>query len=142
MTVKLNPKVLATVISPGTELPFQYVCEESIPNDSPVAKSETTGRILLAQASTYSRMPCFGIAIQSGNTGDTIKVISTGIATDVQRTEDFSYDDAIYVSTEKGKLTKTPPGTVGALVQILGRALNSSDFILNPSERIIEIVEL
>lgn len=142
MTVRLNPRVQATVISPGTELPFQYVCEESIPNKSPVAKSETTSRILLAQASTYDRMPCFGIAIQGGDTGDTIKVISTGIATGVARTEDFVYDDVVYVSIEEGKLTKTPPGSVGNLVQIMGRALNSSDIILNPSEQIVEIKEL
>lgn len=142
MSITFIGRVRAVSISPGTELPFQYVCEEAIPNDSPVAKSETTGRVLLAQASTYDRMPCFGMSIQGGNIGDIIKVISIGIATGVARTEDFSYDDAIYVSTEKGKLTKTPPGTVGALVQTMGVALNTSDLILNPSERIVEIKEL
>lgn len=142
MSVRLNPKVKATAISPGTALPFNYQCEESIPNKSPVAKSETTGSILLAQASTYVRMPCFGISIQSGDAGDTIKVISTGIATGVAREADFSYDDEVFVSTEKGQLTKTPPGSAGALVQSLGRALNSSDIILNPSERMVEILEL
>lgn len=142
MTVKFSGRVRAIVISPGTELPFNYVCEEGIPKGSPVAKSETTGRILLAQATVEGRMPCFGTTIESGDTGDTIKVISTGIATNVARTEDFSYDDAVFVSTEKGKLTKDPPEVVGALVQVVGRALTSSDIILSPSEIMVELKEL
>ena len=139
MTVRLVPRVKASVISPNTELPFVYVCEESIPNKCPVAKSETTGRIVQAQANDLDRMPCFGIAIESGDTGDTIKVISIGVATDVQRDTDFSYDDAIYVSKTKGKVTKTPPETVGSYVQRVGRALTSSDIIIMVDQTIVEI---
>ena len=139
MTVRLIPKTVAKVISPNTELPFLYACQESIPNKCPVAKSETTGRIVQAQANDSDRMPCFGIAIESGDIGDSIKVISIGVATDVQRDADFDYDAAIYVSETKGKVTKTPPETVGSYVQRVARALTSSDIIIMVDQTIVEI---
>ena len=139
MTVRLVPKVKATIISPGTELSFLYTCEETIPNKCPVAKSETTGRILQAQASDITRMPCFGFTIESGEAGESVKVVSIGTLTDVPRDADFSADDAIYVSTNKGKLSKTASEAVGTFVQSVGRAVNTSDIIIAVDMTMVEI---
>lgn len=139
MTVRLVPRIRATVIEPDTPLPWEYVCEESIAAGAPVAKSETTARIVEAQASDIARMPCFGIATEAGNVGDSIGIISIGIARNVQRDEDFSYDDAIFVSVNKGKLTRVPTESVGTFVQTVGRGINSSDITVSPDMTMVEI---
>jgi len=139
MTVRLVPKTVAKIISPGTNLPFDYVCEEAIAQGAPVAKSETTARIVEAQASDIAHMPCFGIATEAGGVGDTIKVISIGVARNVQRDEDFQFDDAVFVSVNKGKLSKTATESKGTFVQVVGRGINSSDITVSPDMTMVEI---
>jgi hypothetical protein len=142
MTVRLNPKVKATVISPGTQLPYLYTAGENITAKEVVSKGETDGRIYKASAESWDKMPAFGVAIQSKSADQDIQVIQFGTVTNIARTEDFSYDDKIYVSTIAGKATKTPPGAVGDIVQSIGRAINSSDVILAIDETVVEIKEL
>lgn len=137
MTVKLTGAV--RVIAPGTELPYEYVAEEDIDKGEVVAKSETTGRILKAQATTWLRMPAFGVALESKSAGQTIKVEQFGVATNISRDADFNYDDKIYVSTTAGKATSTPPEGVGKIVQSLGRSINSSDIILEIDQTVLEL---
>ncbi|MBU0777950.1 hypothetical protein KKF82_06810, partial [Patescibacteria group bacterium] len=60
MTIKLTGATAA--VAPGTEIPYNYVAEEDINGKEVVAKSETTGRILKAQATTWARMPAFGVS--------------------------------------------------------------------------------
>ena len=141
MTIKLSGATIS--IYPGTELPYNYVAEESISRGDVVAKSETTGRILKAQATTWTRMPAFGVALESKSAGQTIKVEQFGVATNISREADFSYDDRIYVSpVTAGKATNQPPEVVGNIVQSLGRAINASDIVLAIDQTILELVEV
>jgi len=139
MTIKLSGAT--TVIAPGTELPYNYVAQESISSKEVVAKSETTGRILKAQATTWSRMPAFGISRESKVTGETIEVLQFGKIENISRDADFSYDDKIFVSTTAGKATSTPPEGVGKIVQSLGRAINNSDIIFELDQTVLELME-
>lgn len=129
-------------VSPGTEIPYEYVAEESISAKDVVAKSETTARILKAQATTWDRMPAFGVARESKSTGETIEVLQFGVVENISRDADFNYDDKIFVSTTAGKATATPPEAVGNLVQSLGRAINSSDIVLEIDHTVLELVEV
>jgi len=128
-------------ISPGTELLYDYIAEENITENEVVAKSETTRRVLKAQATTWDRMPAVGVARESGVAGKTIKVEQFGVAENIARVADFSYDDKIFVSTTAGKATSTPPEGVGKIVQSLGRAINSSDIILEIDQTVLELQE-
>ena len=139
MTIKLSGA--ATAIAPGTELLYEYVAEEDITENEVVAKSETTGRILKAQASTWDRMPAIGVARESRKAGKTIKVEQFGVAENIARVAAFSYDDKIFVSTTAGKATSTPPEGTGKIVQSLGRAINSSDIILEIDQTVLELQE-
>lgn len=139
MTVRLVPKVKATVISPGTELSFLYKAGETLPAKSPICKGETDGRIYLTQADDLTRMPCFGFTIESGEVGESVKVISIGTLTNVPRDADFSPDDAIYISVNRGKLTRTPTEATGSFVQTVARAVNASNIILAVDQTMVEI---
>lgn len=129
------------VIAPGTEIPYNYVAEESISRGNVVAKSETTRRILKAQATTSTRMPAIGIARESKVAGQTIEVLQFGIAENVSRSADFGYDDKIFVSTIAGQATATPPEGIGKFVQSLGRSINASDIILEIDQTVLELME-
>lgn len=139
MTIKLSGATRA--IAPGTEIPYNYVAEEDIDEKEVVAKSETTGRILKAQATSWLRMPAFGVSRESKKTGKTIEILQFGVVEDISRDVDFSYDDKIFVSTAAGQATSTPPEGVGKIVQSLGRAINSSDIILEIDHTVLELQE-
>jgi len=124
MTIKLRPAV------PAAGVINEFTTEEDISANEVVAKSETTRRILKAQASTWDRMPAFGVAAETKSAGETISVIRIGQVTNIVRDEDFDYDDRIFVSTNAGKATKVPPAAVGNIVQTIGRGLNTSDIVL------------
>lgn len=139
MTIKLTGA--ATAIAPGTEIPYNYVAQEDIDEKDVVAKSETTGRILKAQANSWSRMPAFGISRESKVAGKTIEVLQFGVIEDISRVADFNYDDKIFVSTTVGQATSTPPEGTGKIVQSLGRAINNSDIILEIDHTVLELQE-
>jgi len=134
MTIKLSGAT--TAIAPGTELLYDYIAEETITENEVVAKSETTSRLLNAQATSWSRMPAIGVARESKSAGQTIKVEQFGLAENIARDADFNYDDKIFVSTTAGKATSTPPEGVGKIVQSIGRAINSSEVVLHIQESI------
>lgn len=138
MSIKLTGAV--RVIAPGTEISYEYIAEEAIPAQAVVAKSESTGKILLAQATSWSRMPAFGISRQAKSAGQTIKVVQFGKVEGILRDADFSWDDKIFVSTNAGKATSTPPEGAGKIVQSLGRAANSSDIILEIDQTVLELL--
>lgn len=139
MTIKLTGAT--TAIAPNTELLYEYVAEEDITENEVVAKSETTGRVLKAQATTWTRMPAIGVARESKSTGEIIKVEQFGLAETIARDADFGYDDKIFVSTNAGKATATPPEGVGKIVQSLGRAKSASDVILEIDQTVLELQE-
>jgi len=139
VTIKLSGAT--RVIAPGTEIPYNYVAQEDIDEKEVVAKSETTGRILKAQATSWLRMPAFGISRESKVAGETIEILQFGVIDNITRVADFSYDDKIFVSTTAGKATSTPPEGTGKIIQSLGRAINSSDIILEIDQTVIELKE-
>lgn len=140
MTITLRGAT--TAVAPGTEIPYNYVAQEDIAEKEVVAKSETTRRILKAQATSWSRMPAFGISRESKVAGETIEILQFGKIENISRVADFNYDDKIFVSTTAGKATSTPPEAVGAIIQSLGRALNASDIILEIDQTVLELLEV
>lgn len=139
MTIKLTGA--ATAIAPGTELPYNYIAEENIDAREVVAKSETTRRILKAQATTWLRMPAFGVSREAKLAGETIEIVQFGKVTDISRDADFNYDDKIFVHTTAGQATSTPPEGVGKIVQSLGGAINASEIILEIDQTVLELME-
>ncbi len=139
MGVEFLGRVRATVIEPGTELPYPYTAGEDIAAKEIVCKGESDGRIYKARADSWARMPAFGATLESKAAGQTIKVIQFGTISGLARTEDFSYDDYIYVSTTAGKATKNVPSAVDEIVQSIGRAINASDIILQVDETVVQI---
>jgi hypothetical protein len=142
MSITFTGRIIAPKIEPGTQLPYIYKAGEAISAKEVVCKGESDGKVYRAQANTWDRMPAFGVAIQSKSADQDIQVIQFGVITNIARTEDFNYDDKIYVSTTAGKATKTPPGAVGNIVQSLGRALNSSDVIMAIDETVVELRDI
>lgn len=142
MSIRLVPRVTATVIGPDTPLPYAYTAGESIQAKAAVCKGESDGRIYEASASSWARMPAFGVSQEAKSAGQTINILQFGIATGVLRAEDFGYDDKVFVSETQGKLTKTPPEGIGRIVQSMGRALSASDIILQVDETVIELQEV
>lgn len=129
-------------IAPGTELLYEYIAEEVITENEVVAKSVSTGRILKAQATTWDRMPAIGVARETKIAGQTMKVEQFGLAENIARDADFNWDDKIFVSTNAGKATSTPPEGIGKIVQSLGRAKSGSDIILEIDQTVLEIREV
>jgi len=128
-------------IAPGTEIPYNYVAQEGIDSGEVVAKSETTSRILKAKATSWSRMPAFGVSRESKVAGQAIEVLQFGVIENISRDADFNYDDKIFVSPDTaGKATKTPPEATGNLIPSLGRAINAEDIILEIDHTVLEIV--
>lgn len=142
MSITFTGRIIAPRIEPGTPLPYVYTSGESISSKEVVCKSESDGKILKASASGWDRMPAFGVAIQSKAVDQNIQVIQFGTVSNIARTEDFNFDDRIYISTTQGKATKNPPGAVGNVVQAIGRAINANDIILAIDETVVEILEL
>lgn len=142
MGITFTGRIIAPRIEPGTQLPYVYESGESITSKEIVCKGELDGRIYKASSSGWDRMPAFGVAVQSKSEDQSIQVIQFGTVSNIARTEDFSWDDKIYISTTQGKATKTPPGAVGDIVQAIGRAINASDIILAIDETVVEIREL
>ncbi|GAI66908.1 unnamed protein product, partial [marine sediment metagenome] len=64
-------------------------------------------------------MPAIDVARESRKAGKAIKVEQFGVAEDIARDADFSYDDKIFVSTTAGKAMSTPPEGAGKIVQSL-----------------------
>jgi len=86
-------------------------------------------------------MPAFGVSRETKAAGEIIEILQFGKVSEISRDADFSYDDKIFVSTTAGKATSTPPEGVGKIVQSLGRAINSSDIILEIDQTVLELME-
>jgi len=139
MTIKLTGAV--TAIAPGTQIPYNYVAGESITDKQVICKGEADGRVYLASALSWNTMPAFGVSRETKAAGETIEILQFGKVHDISRDADFNYDDKIFVSTTAGKATSTPPEGVGKIVQSLGRAINSSDIILEIDQTVLELME-
>lgn len=142
MAITFIGRIIAPRIEPGTALPYVYTAGEAISAKEVVCKGGSDGRIYQASALSWDDMPVFGVAIQSKNAGEAIQVVQFGQVTNIARTEDFNFDDKIYVSTTPGKVTKNPPSAVGDIIQTVGRAINNSDIILQIEQTVVEIKDL
>lgn len=123
---------VSTTTAPVTE----YVAGEDLPAKSAVCLGEADDKVYLADADSWTTMPCIGITNVAVVADETVEVYQTGKATNVRREADFSYDDPVFVSKTAGKLTKTAVDGVGEVYQNIGRALNSSDVVLHIQEAI------
>jgi hypothetical protein len=138
MTIKLTGLVLVSVES--AEQVISRTAGEAIPAKAAVCLGESDGKVYKAKADSSTTMPAVGITKESVSAGSTAKIYQSGIVTNVLREADFSPDDMIFVSpVTAGKVTKTPPETLGHFVQTMGRALNSSDIVLEVGRTYTEI---
>jgi len=129
MTIKLTGLVLVSVES--AEQVISRTAGEAIPAKAVVCLGESDGKVYKAKADSSTTMPAVGITKESVSAGNTAKVYQSGIVTSVLREADFSPDDMVFVSPlTAGKVTKTPPQGIGLFSQMMGRAINSSDIIL------------
>ena len=129
MTIKLTGLVKISVES--TEQVISRTAGEAIPAKAAVCLGESDGKVYKAKTDSSTTMPAVGITKESVSAGSTAKIYQSGIVTNVLREADFSPDDIVFVSpVTAGKVTRTPPETVGHFVQTMGRALNSSDIVL------------
>jgi hypothetical protein len=129
MTIKLTGAVKISVES--TEQVISRTAGEAISAKAAVCLGESDGKVYKAKADSSSTMPAVGITKESVSAGSTAKIYQSGIVTSVLREADFSPDDIVFVSpVTAGKVTKTPPETVGHFVQTMGRAINTSDIVL------------
>jgi len=127
---------VTTTTAPVTE----YTAGEALAAKSAVCVGESDGKVYLARADSSTTMPAIGITRTAVDADETVEVYQTGKVTNVRREADFSYDDKIFVSPDTaGKVTKTPPETVGTLVQSLGREISNSDIVLEIDHTVLEI---
>jgi len=141
MTIKLTGLVLVSVES--AEQVISRNAGEAIPAKAAVCLGESDGKVYKAKADSSTTMPAIGITKESVSAGNTAKVYQSGIVTSVLREADFSPDDMVFVSpVTAGKVTKTPLETVGYLVQRIGRAINTSDIVLQIDQTYVELMEV
>lgn len=106
-----------------------FIAGEDMDAKSAVAKStRSDNMIMLAEADDEARMPCIGAIYDRVLMGQEAMVVPAGMVVDLQRDEDFHPGDQIYVSTNRGKFTRTQP-SVGTK-QVVGVARNSNSGLL------------
>ena len=138
MTITLVGAVRVSVES--TEQVISRTAGEDIAAKAAVCIGESDGKVYKAKADSSTTMPCMGITKEAVSSGGTAKVYQSGIVTNVLREADFSPDDIVFVSPNTaGKVTKTPPQTLGQYAQTVGRAINSSDIVLEISQIFLQI---
>lgn len=139
MTVTFSGVVKAGSIAPDVMPKFGYTAGEDLAVGEMLCKSESEGWVYKAQANLSTRMPAIGCVVQGASAGGTVYGSMAGIIRNAKRTEDFGYDDTLYVSETPGKITKNVPATVGNFVQIVGRSLNASDFVLDIDGQMVRL---
>lgn len=138
MTIKLTGLVKISIES--TEQVISRTAGEDISAKAAVCLGESDGKIYKAKADSSTTMPAVGITKESVSSVGTAKVYQSGIVTNVLREADFSPDDIVFVSPNTaGKVTKTPPETVGQFAQTMGRAVNTTDIVLEIDQTFLEI---
>lgn len=106
-----------------------FIAGEDMDAKSAVAKSTVSDNmIMLAEADDEARMPCIGAIYDRVLMGQEAMIAPAGIVVDLQRDEDFHPGDQIYVSTNRGKFTRTQP-SVGTK-QVVGVARNPNSALL------------
>jgi hypothetical protein len=125
MPVEIIQRAAAAVTD--LEITKPYTAGEDMPANSIVAVRDSDSLLYQAQATTWDRMPAIGVIHDACNAGDRVDVYRYDDITNILRTEDFSYRDEIFVSTEVGKVTKNPPQNLGEIVQTIGWALASNE---------------
>jgi hypothetical protein len=129
--------VFLPTLEPNTPLTYVHTTGEDIAAKSLVCKSEADHTILLASNTDWTRMPAFGVAVQSRVKGQAIEVVTFGEAENLQRDADFNFDDLVFVGVN-GKATRAPLAPP-KIVQSIGRAKNASDVILLINQTAVEI---
>lgn len=109
---------------------------ESVSNRNLLFYDYTILKWVNAIANSYNKIPCVGIALASGLSGDIIPILRYGYV--FSTTWHFS-SKLIYVSDiTSGSLTTTIPSTNGSLVQQIGYALSSQVAFFDFNTTVIE----
>ena len=108
---------------------FIAIAGEAI-TDRDAVRIGANGLIYQADADAAATMPCMGIAITAGATGQNISVFIQG-PVEIPGSA-WTLGGKIYVSTTAGGLTQTAPAGIGDLVQEVGVALNATQIYFNP----------
>jgi hypothetical protein len=84
--------------------------------------SGNTPVVALADADDSSKMPAFGLALESATLNNSLAIITFGTISGVDTdTPGFSLGDTLYVSTTPGALTNSPPTGESSLLQNIGK---------------------
>lgn len=84
-----------------------------------------------AQANSTLSMPSIGLFLDAGSTGETVRILLSGVITNTGWS--FTPGGEVYVSpSTAGELTQTAPVTLGHVKQKVGIALSPTDLYFNP----------
>jgi len=106
-----------------------YIAGENMESGASVCQSKVAkNRIIMAEATDQSRMPCIGALVESKLAGQETLVVPSGGFINLRRDANFNPGDPIYVSATRGKFTVTQP-EVGT-IQVVGVARNENSGLL------------
>ena len=86
--------------------------------------SGNTPIVSLADADDSSKMPAFGLALESASLNSSLAIVTFGTISGVD-TSAFSVGDTLYISTTAGGLTNSKPTGEGSLIQNIGKVQRS-----------------
>ena len=87
--------------------------------------SGNTTEVGLADATDPSKMPAFGLAYETKESNQPIKIVTLGDLTEVD-TDAFNVGDTLYVNDTPGGLSNTPPLGETTLIQNVGHVVRRS----------------
>jgi len=112
-------------------LPGNLIAGEALTKGAAVAIKASDGKVYLASASTGyddTRRPCVGFNFDTAASGDAVSVITHGR---LEGTSGLGVGDQVYLSDTAGEVTATAPSDVGDHVQVVGRAITATQFIID-----------
>ena len=85
-----------------------------------------------ANATTNATVPCLGLAMSAGSTGQTGNILLNGIYRDDSNLSFGATGGVVYVATSAGSLTQTQPSATDQVIQAVGTALAAHIIYFNP----------
>jgi hypothetical protein len=87
-----------------------------------------------SNATTTATVPCLGLAMSAGSTGQTGNILLNGIYRDDSNLSFGATGGIVYVATSAGSLTQTQPSATDQVIQAVGIALAAHIIYFNPGD--------
>lgn len=113
----------------GAQTIFEVITLNNI-QDNEVVRVSGVHTVDLADASSEPSMPAWGLSLDSGSAGSTIRVLVSGTVSNTNWS--FTPGAQLYGSTAPGVITEVPPSNSGEVVQKLGIALSANQIWFSP----------